>query len=171
MVALAPAAPPVSIHNHLGISGTVYAVEDVAPIIEKIVQDLNHVADQRHAGEIVGGLQRLAESWAARAKNRTSEAAIRRLYAFRNYETVCASAAMIDELFVSQHLYTSDFDLPIFAGSINAGVEMADAWLRETSDERYTPEAARSLGRTLYHFSRGYFSWDLVDAEDEEAAA
>jgi hypothetical protein len=166
-MAVLEAEAPVRVPLTLGHSGTVYDVADVSPIIEKMVADLNVESDFRNNEDRVGGLERLAHSWAARG-DRTPEASARRLWAYRNHETKCIAATNVDELFVSQGVYTSDFDLPIFAGSRSAGFEMAQAYLMETKGEKYTELAAQRLGRTLYHFTRGYFA-AIHDAEEAVA--
>lgn len=172
----ATAPTPVKLLKALGQWGTLHDVEDVAPVIDRIVARLDLEADcpgDGRGNQHSGGLQRLGNSWAgySRDESRHTESAVRRLYAIRSKETTRVSAEMVDEILCSQYENISDYDIPIFPGSKRAGEEMAEAWLAETSGEPHTAEDVTRLGLSLYHFTVGYFSWDKIEPQTEALAA
>jgi hypothetical protein len=148
---------------HLGVRSTMHDSADVAPVLARIIDKLDQQADQKHGEDLAGGLQRMAESWATFGRDRTAVGAHRRIYAYRYGETTCCDAEMVDEMLLSQGVISSHLGMPIFPGSKDAGREMAEAWLAEASGEDYDDEDVDSLGRSLYNFARGYFSWDVID--------
>jgi hypothetical protein len=122
---------------------------EVMAIVEPFIKRMDKVIDAvgRDGGQN-GGVNWLASEW-ARISGRTEEAAVRRIYSYRN-EAISMTAHMADELLMACGEYIEDYDdqLTYFCGGHKAAKEQAELYAEDRSQMGLARYAKQEWERT-----------------------
>jgi hypothetical protein len=151
----------VNVIGKVGHASSDYVVE--ASVIAGLLDPHIERAKQRYLGEedeTVGVLRHIADEY-ANLTGTSPETAARALYRIRSGEVKAIGAELAEHFLFAVEDCLSDYDIPVYPASKKGAAEMAEAWCEDWSEL----EQAR-FAKTLYNFTRGFFSDEKVEDSD-----